>query len=126
MLFRFADASKDPRQVQELASLTIRPEYGDVEQARSFTLRQYLGSTAGGMNFAIGHGLGVAVVVENATGAPIGRAGGPAPRSAGLRIHDVVLTFSAATAREHGRLSRCNAGAGHLPRESVAPGFRTV
>ena len=73
VLFRFADASKDPRRVQELASLTIRPEYGDVGQARSFTLRQYLGSTAGGMNFAIGQGLGIAVVVENATGAPIER-----------------------------------------------------
>ena len=73
VLFRFADADKDPRRVQELASLTFRPEYGDAGQARSFTLRQYLGSTKGGVNFAIGHGLGVAVVVENATGAPIGR-----------------------------------------------------
>ncbi len=101
VLFRFADASKDPRRVQELASLTIRAEYGDVGRARSFTLRKYLGSTAGGTNFAIGHGLGVAVVVENATGAPIGRTGDPGLRSAALRIHDVALSFSARPRHEN-------------------------
>jgi hypothetical protein len=96
LLFRFADASKDPRKIQELASLTIRPDYGE---ARSFTLRQYLGSTAGGMNFAIGQGLGVAVVVENATGAPIEAT--PAPSSAGLRIHEVALSFGARPRHEN-------------------------
>ncbi len=101
VLFRFADAAKDPRRVQELASLTIRPEYGDVGQARAFTLQHYLGSTAGGVNFPIGHGLGVAVVVENATGAPIGRTGDPVHRSAWLRIHDVALTFGARPRNEN-------------------------
>jgi hypothetical protein len=97
VLFRFADASKDPRRVQELASLTIRPDFGDLGQARSFTLRQYLGSTAGGVNFPIGHGLGVAVVVENATGAPLERT----PGSASLVIHDVALTFGARPRHEN-------------------------
>ncbi len=97
VLFRFAGASKDPRQGQELASLTIRPDYGE---ARSFTLRQYLGSTAGGMNFPVGHGLGVAVVVENATGAPIERAGDPAA-SAGLMVQEVALSFSARPRHEN-------------------------
>ena len=101
VLFRFADADKDPRRVHELASLSIRPEYGDAGQARSFTLRQYLGSTAGGTNFAIGHGLGVAVVVENATGAPIGRSDGVADRPAELRIHGVALAFSARPRHEN-------------------------
>jgi hypothetical protein len=101
VLFRFADGSKDPRKIQELASLTIHPDYGDAGQARSFTLRKYLGSTAGGINFPIGHGLGVAVVVENATGAPIGRTGRPTPWSASLRIHDVALTFRAQPRHEN-------------------------
>ena len=98
VLFRFADAAKDPRRVQELAALTIRPDYG---AARSFTLRRYLGSTAGGMNFPIGQGLGVAVVVENATGAPIERAGDPTRSPAGLMIHDVALTFGARPRHEN-------------------------
>jgi hypothetical protein len=101
VLFRFAEASKDPRRVQELASLTIRPDHGDFGQAGSFTLRQYLGSTAGGVNFPIGHGLGVAVVVENATGAPIGRVGGVDRWSASLKIHDVALTFRARPRHEN-------------------------
>jgi hypothetical protein len=98
ILFRFADASKDPRKVQELASLTIRPDYGE---ARSFTLRQYLGSTAGGKNFPIGQGLGVAVVVGNATGGPIERNCDPTRSSAGLMIHEVALSFSARPRHEN-------------------------
>jgi hypothetical protein len=101
VLFRFTEASKDPRRVQELASLTFRPDHGDIGQTRSFTLRQYLGSTAGGVNFPIGHGLGVAVVVENATGAPIGRVGGLDRWSASLKIHDVALTFRARPRHEN-------------------------
>jgi hypothetical protein len=101
VLFRFADSSKDPRRIQELAALPIRPEYGDLGQARSFTLRQYLGSMASGVNFPIGHGLGVAVVVENVTGAAIGRPSGPTAWSADLRIHDVTLKFSARPRHEN-------------------------
>ena len=58
-------------------------------------------ATAGGMNFPIGQGLGVAVVVENATGAPIVRAGDPNPSSANLTIHHVALTFSARPRHEN-------------------------
>jgi hypothetical protein len=94
VLFRFADATKDPRKVQELASLAFTPEYAE---ARSFTLRRYLGSTAGGMNFPIGQGLGVAVLVENATGAAIEGV----PATAGLMIHEVTLTFSAQARHEN-------------------------
>jgi hypothetical protein len=53
------------------------------------------------MNFPIGQGLGVAVVVENATGAPLERAGGPTPSSTSLTIHDVALTFSARPRHEN-------------------------
>jgi hypothetical protein len=99
LLFRFADASKDPRKIQELASLTISPEYCGIEQARAFTLKRYLGSTAGGMNFPIGQGLGVAVVVENASGSPIKR--DTAPSTASLLIHEVSLRFSARPRNEN-------------------------
>jgi hypothetical protein len=98
VLFRFVDASKDPRKVQELASLTFRPEFGE---GRSFTLRQYLGSTAGGMNFPIGQGLGVAIIVENATGAAIERTGERALTTATLTIHDVSLAFCARPRHEN-------------------------
>lgn len=93
VLFRFADASKDPRKIQELGSLTFRTES---ETPRTFTLRQFLGSTRGGQNFPIGQGLGVAVVVENTTGQPIARA--DAYR---LRIHEVSLAFSARPRHEN-------------------------
>jgi hypothetical protein len=99
VLFRFADASKDPRGMQELASLTIRPEYAEGDPPKAFTLRQYLGSTAGGQNFPIGQGLGVAVVVENAIGNAIERTGGAAPT--GVAIHEVALTFSARPRHEN-------------------------
>jgi hypothetical protein len=97
VLFRFADAAKDPRSVQELASVPFRPEYGGRAAAKDFILRQYLGSMAGGQNFPIGQGLGVAVVVENATGAPIEAAESPT----GLRVHNVAIGFSARPRHEN-------------------------
>jgi hypothetical protein len=101
VLFRYADGSKDPRNVQELASLTILPEYGSVDDARSFTLRRYLGSTAGGMNFPIGQGLGVAVVVENATGGPIEHDDDARGSRGHFAIHEVALSFSARPRHEN-------------------------
>jgi hypothetical protein len=98
VLFRFADAAKDPRRVQELASLTFRPEPGE---PRPYTLRQYLGSTAGGMNFPIGQGLGVAVVIEYSAGTPFDPPSEPDARAPALLVHDVALTFSARPRHEN-------------------------
>lgn len=98
VLFRYADASKDPRKVQELASLRFQPAYGEVQ---SFTLQSYLGSTAGGMNFPIGQGLGIAVVVENESGAAIEGPDKPTSPPSGLLIHEVALDFSARPRHEN-------------------------
>jgi hypothetical protein len=64
VLFRFRDPKKDPRTAVELAAKEFRPEYGKVDR---FSLDRFLGSRGGGVNFAIGNGLGVAVVVEKKT-----------------------------------------------------------
>ncbi len=81
VLFRFKDMKKDVRDVQELAAAEFRPTAG---KAGVFKVDRYLGSAAGGANFAIGNGLGVAVVVS----------GKGAMRGAGVRIQSVTLEFS--------------------------------
>jgi hypothetical protein len=90
VLFRFRDTNKDPRNVEELASVEFRPSFGKTEP---FQVDRFLGSTVPGANFAIGNGLGVAVVVAK-------RAPGPLPlprnepRHAAVRIHSVALEFN--------------------------------
>jgi hypothetical protein len=64
VLFRFRDTNKDPRTALELAAREFRPVYGKVSR---FALDRFLGSRGGGVNFAIGNGLGVAVIVEKKT-----------------------------------------------------------
>jgi hypothetical protein len=87
VLFRFASDAKDPTQAQELASEILRPAFDTIE---TVTLSRFLGSTQPNVNFPIGNGLGVAVIVENATGSAI-----EAPAaSAYLAVHGVELAFS--------------------------------
>ena len=86
MLFRFRDATKDVRAVDELAAAEFRPSFG---APSAFRVERFLASTAPGANFAIGNGLGVAVVVT-ATAALT-----PAAR-AGLRLTAAEVAFSAA------------------------------
>src|SRR5262245_59084275 len=64
VLFRFRDTKKDPREAVELASMEFRPAFGRKE---TFVLARFLGSTVPGANFAIGNGLGVAIVAEKKT-----------------------------------------------------------
>jgi hypothetical protein len=93
VLFRFADAGKDPRHVQELASAPFQPEFGDGRAARRFSVARFLGSTQANVNFAIGNGLGVAVVVEKTSPGALQLAG-PGPHSGFVRLHAVSLDFS--------------------------------
>src|SRR5439155_18555742 len=44
VLFRFADANKDARQVQELASAVFQPVFGDGGAVRTFAVDRFLGS----------------------------------------------------------------------------------
>ena len=87
VLYRFQNMQKDPRAIQELASVEFRPEPGDV---REFVLERFLGSTTPGANFSIGCGLGVLIVAESTRSLEV---------SAGLggvllRLHGVELSFS--------------------------------
>jgi hypothetical protein len=91
VLFRFRDTNKDPREATELAAREFQPEF---DKEGRFSLDRFLGSRGGGMNFPIGNGLGVAVVVEKRTPGPLGFPGGEAHHAA-VRLRSVRLDFSA-------------------------------
>jgi hypothetical protein len=93
VLFRFTDLSKDPRRAQVLASADFRPVFGDGQTAQSHIVDRFLGSTQPGVNFPIGNGLGVAVVVEKTSPGTL-TVSGAGPRRAFVRIHSVALEFS--------------------------------
>jgi hypothetical protein len=100
-LFRFRDANKDPRAVQELASAEFRPAFG---KRSSFRVDRFLGSRGAGVNFAISNGLGVAVVVEKKTPGPL-RLPRAEPHQAALVIRSVSLEFNAAARDEENTLA---------------------
>jgi hypothetical protein len=93
-LFRFADSAKDPRRVQVLASAEFRPTFAEETKARTFSLARFLGSMQAQVNFAIGNGLGVAVIVEKTSlgtlELPFDGLG-----TAFIRVHSVALDFNA-------------------------------
>jgi hypothetical protein len=99
VLFRYADMSKDPRKVEELASTAFEPEFAapgtGPAQAREYFLRKFLGATVPGANFATGNGLGVAIVVEALRAIELPATGEPEhPAMACLRVQRVSLAFS--------------------------------
>ena len=91
-LFRFATAAKDPGNVQVLASETFQPTADGMAKPQSFTISAFLGSTTPGGNFAIGNGLGVAVVVEKSSPGPL-RAADTGVGAAQLLVRGVGLQF---------------------------------
>jgi hypothetical protein len=101
VLFRFRDSKKGPRDVNELASVEFRPAFG---KPGNFRVDRFLGSRGGGANFAIGNGLGVAVVVEKKTPGRL-RLPGAEPHRAALLIRSVKLEFSAAHRDEENTLA---------------------
>lgn len=86
VLFRFKNMNKDPREATELASVEFRPSF---LQTETFEVDRFLGSTVPGANFAIGNGLGVAVVLEKKTPGKTTSVG-----RAGVRIEGISLDFS--------------------------------
>jgi hypothetical protein len=90
-LFRFRDPNKDPREALELAGAEFRPEFG---KAGRFSLERFLGSRGGGVNFPIGNGLGIAVVVEKKAPGQLSFPGN-GPHRGAVRIQSVGLDFSA-------------------------------
>lgn len=94
VIFRYADAAKDPTRREELASATFRPTFSDADERRyeTFQLRALLDSSKPGSNFAIGKGLGAAVVVEKTSAGVLWLEPGKAHRAL-LRIDDVKLDY---------------------------------
>ena len=88
VLFRFQNMQKDPRAIQELASVDFRPVFGET---REFVLDRFLGSTTPGANFAIGCGLGVLIAME--TIRPLTLSTEQA-RGIAVRVQSVELTFN--------------------------------
>jgi hypothetical protein len=101
ILFRFRDTKKDPREAIELAAREFQPEYGKAER---FSLDRFLGSRGGGVNFSIGNGLGVAVVIEKKTPGPLSFPSDEPHRGA-IRIRSVRLDFSAVPRDEDNTLA---------------------
>jgi Protein of unknown function (DUF1501) len=91
VLFRYADASKDPSRMTVLASADFRPAFGDA--AAPYEVNRFLGSTQPGANFPIGNGLGVAVVVEKSSPETLALPG-EGPFQAFVRVHGVTLEFN--------------------------------
>jgi hypothetical protein len=85
VLFRFRDATKDVRAVDELAVAEFRPAF---EAMGVFRVERFLASTTPGANFAIGNGLGVAVVVTASRAL--------SPARAGVRVVSAEVAFSPA------------------------------
>ena len=81
----------------ELASAEFRPVHGEIER---FQVNKFLGSSAPGVNFPIGNGLGVAVVVEKKSPGPLALSGNE-PNRAVLRIRSAMLEFSPAPRDEN-------------------------
>ena len=96
VLFRFADAGKDPRSVQVLASADFQPRFGDGTAAATYSVSRFLGSTQPGANFAIGNGLGVAIVVDKTSSGTLQLAG-RGRQQAFVRIHSASLEFNPRT-----------------------------
>lgn len=92
MLFRYDTAAKDPTDVQVLATETFTPAFNAERHPQPFTISAFLGSLTPGANFAIGNGLGVAMVVERSTPAVIAAAA-VGLGSAHILIERVSLEF---------------------------------
>src|SRR5439155_647234 len=91
ILFRFRNTNKDPREAIELAAREFQPEFG---KAGRFSLHRFLGSRGGGVNFSIGNGLGVAVVVEKKTPGQLTFPPNE-PHLGAIRIRSVYLALAA-------------------------------
>jgi hypothetical protein len=93
VIYRHTEPTKSPLKRQEVVALPLQPEFseGDTPHYRKFTLAQLLDSRVPNVNFTVGLGLGVAVLVEKTTP---GNLEIPAGKQAFLRIDDVELIFN--------------------------------
>lgn len=90
MLLKFVDMNKNPLQAINMGSSVFQPTFGDWDKPQEFSVSSYLASDTPGVNFSIGSGLGVAIIIETVAGLEL-----LAGESAYLAIHDVQLEFTA-------------------------------
>jgi hypothetical protein len=95
VLYRFADADKNPLKRQELGALVIQPPLvvGDAPAYATFEFSRLLDSAAPGQNFSIGRGLGVSIEVEKTSDGTLTIEGLPAA----LHVGSARLTFASRT-----------------------------
>jgi hypothetical protein len=102
VIYRFADAEKNPLRRQELSSVTFQPlsVVGTQSRWSRFELDLLLDSTGPGKNVRIGHGLGVAIEVEKTAEALLewGPSPGKGPGGwASLCLGSAQMRFSSRT-----------------------------
>jgi hypothetical protein len=102
VMFQYKTDVKDPRERTEFASLPFVPRFSDKKRPnyQTFEFTKKLDSPKPGSNFAIGKGLGVAIVVEKTTPGELKLPADGKPHMACLRLDDIELDFSARTINE--------------------------
>jgi hypothetical protein len=99
VIYRFADADKNPLKRQELGSLVFQPTpiVGSTPVYAAFEFSRVLDSAAPGQNFSIGRGLGVSIEVEKTSDGVLELGGLKLPEPAALHIGSARLTFASRT-----------------------------
>ena len=101
VIYRYNDQTKDPRARTDLASAPFQPAFAEPSAAgKAFTLDASLLSPSPGVNFSIGNGLGVAVVVQKTTPGGLDLPADGTPHTAYVRLDGVRLDFAGATINE--------------------------
>ncbi len=95
-IFRYADMSKNVHQSQLLGQAAFQPEFSSAKkpESRRFELSEFLGTTVGNANFAIGAGIGIAVVIEKTSPGALTLPAGKTAHDAFVRIDNVKLDFT--------------------------------
>jgi hypothetical protein len=98
--YQYTDAAKSPLQRRELGSLTVQPPYaepgGKVEE---YTLEKVFENPSAGANFSFGLGMGVAVIIEKTSDAPL-ELPADCPNRAHIRVHELTLDFAGKKRKE--------------------------
>ena len=95
IFYRYTDRSKDPTRRKVLSSVEFQPSYGSTGDLdyESFELAVVLAAPGPGQNFAVGNGLGVAVLMEKTSDGVLELATEGGPHGAWIGIDDVRLDF---------------------------------
>ncbi len=93
VIYRHTEVTKNPLKMQQVESMTFQPEFAEeaAPKYQNFVLAKLLDSRVPGVNFSVGLGLGVAVVVEKTIPGTLDL---PVGSRAFLRIDSVELVFN--------------------------------